>query len=169
VELKADPKPWEVTGETLLVPHLFPRGKDDKTAYWKNLDWQKAFTDGMEAADMPYSGRYEGVETWMYWRLDHEVMPAKMALSCVQCHESLKGERSCNRCRKDTREVDFKELAQKGTDFSWMAEQGRDMRHLVGESDYIDFKALGYEGDPIIHGGRFKKLPMGYKKAEEEL
>jgi hypothetical protein len=29
--------------------------------------------------------------------------------------------------------------------------------------DYIDFKALGYKGDPIIHGGRFKKLPMGYK------
>jgi hypothetical protein len=30
-------------------------------------------------------------------------------------------------------------------------------------TDYIDFKGLGYKGDPIIHGGRFKKLPMGYK------
>ena len=32
-------------------------------------------------------------------------------------------------------------------------------------TDYINFKSLGYEGDPIIHGGRFKKLPMGYKPA----
>jgi hypothetical protein len=34
--------------------------------------------------------------------------------------------------------------------------------HLINTTDYIDFKALGYKGDPIIHGGRFKKLPMGY-------
>jgi len=26
-----------------------------------------------------------------------------------------------------------------------------------------DFRSLGYEGDPIIYGGRFKRLPMGYK------
>lgn len=30
-------------------------------------------------------------------------------------------------------------------------------------TDYIDFKALSFKGDPINHGGRFKKLPMGYK------
>jgi hypothetical protein len=46
-----------------------------------------------------------------------------------------------------------------------MAERGRDVSHLVGTTDYIDFKALGYKGDPIIHGGRFKKLPMGYRPA----
>jgi len=49
----------------LLIPHLFPRDKQDKTAYWKNLDWQKAFTDGMQAADLPYSGTYKWVETRM--------------------------------------------------------------------------------------------------------
>ena len=149
--------------KTLLVPHLFPRNKEDKTAYWKHTDWQKAFTDGMEAAKLPYSGAYKWVETWMYWRLDHEVMPAESALSCVQCHQSLQGERTCDRCHQDSREVDFKKLAHKGTDFSWMASQGRDVSHLVGTTDYIDFKALGYKGDPILHGGRFKKLPMGYK------
>jgi hypothetical protein len=46
-----------------------------------------------------------------------------------------------------------------------MAERGRDVSHLVGTTDYIDFKALVYKGDPILHGGRFKQLPMGYRPA----
>jgi octaheme c-type cytochrome (tetrathionate reductase family) len=149
--------------EYLLIPHLFPRNKEDKTAYWKHTDWQKAFTDGMEAAKLPYSGEYKWAETWMYWGVNHEVMPASMALSCVQCHESLKGERTCNRCHQDTRDVNFKKLAHKGTDFSYLKSKGRDVDHLIGSTDYINFKALGYKGDPIIHGGRFKKLPMGYE------
>ncbi len=147
----------------LIVPHLFPRNKEDKTAFWKNRDWQKAFTDGMKVADMPYSGKYRWITTRMFWGVEHEVMPAPMALSCVQCHDSLKGERTCNRCHQDSREVDFKKIAHKGTDFSYMASKGRDVQHLIGSTDYIDFKALGYKGDPIIFGGRFKKLPMGYE------
>ena len=126
-------------------------------------DWEKAFEDGMNAVvNLKYSGSYKWKETWMYWRLDHEVMPADMALSCVQCHESLKGEKTCNRCHRDNREVDFKAIAHRGTDFSYMESQGRDVSLLKGTTDYIDFKALGYKGDPIIHGGRFTKLPMGY-------
>lgn len=147
----------------LLIPHLFPRNKEDKTAYWKHRDWQKAFVDGIKAADMKYSGKYEWITTNMYWGVEHEVMPADSALSCVPCHESLKGERTCNRCHQDSRNVDFKTIAHRGTDFSYMASKGRDVSHLVGTTDYIDFKALGYKGDPIITGGRFKKLPMGYK------
>ena len=144
-----------------LIPHLFPRDKSDSTAYWKNFDWQKAFTDGMAAADLPYSGTYDWVETWMYWGVEHEVMPASMALSCSQCHASFKEEKTCDRCHRDNRNVDFKELAHKGTDFSFMESRGRDVGHLIGTTDYIDFKSLGYEGDPIIYGGRFKKLPLG--------
>ncbi|MCP4691879.1 MAG: class III cytochrome C, partial [Desulfobacterales bacterium] len=146
-----------------LVPHLFPRDKSDTTAYWKNLDWEKAFADGMGAVGLEYSGTYKWIETWMYWRLEHEVMPASAALSCVQCHASLKEEKTCNRRHKDSREVDFKRIARKGTDFSYMKSQGRDVGLLIGTTDYIDFKALGYKGDPILYGGRFKKLPMGYK------
>jgi octaheme c-type cytochrome (tetrathionate reductase family) len=148
----------------LLVPHLFPRDKEDKTAYWKHRDWQKSFADGMKAAGLKYSGTYEWAASQMYWRLEHEVMPADMALSCVQCHASLQSEeRTCDRCHQDSRAVDFKKIAHKGTDFSYMASRGRDVSHLIGTTDYIDFKALGYKGDPIIYGGRFKKLPMGYK------
>jgi octaheme c-type cytochrome (tetrathionate reductase family) len=147
----------------LILPHLFPKDKEDTTAYWKNLDWQKANVTGMQASHLPYSGKYKWIETRMHWGIEHEVMPADMALSCVQCHESLKGDRTCNRCHQDNRDVDFKQIAHKGTDFSFMASKGRDVSQLIGTTDYIDFKALGYKGDPIIHGGRFKKLPMGYK------
>jgi len=72
--------------------------KEDATAYWKHLDRQKAYTTGMQAAHLPCSGKYKWIDTCMYWGIEHEVMPADMALSCVQCHESLKGERTCNRC-----------------------------------------------------------------------
>ena len=59
--------------------------------------------------------------------------------------------------------MDFKKIAHKGTDFSYMASKGREVSHLIGSTDYIDFKALGYTGDPIATGGRFKKFPMGYR------
>ena len=156
-------QPLDAEHHYFLIPHLYPRDKEDRTAYWKHLDWQKAFTDGMEAAKLPYSGKYAWKETWMYWGVEHEVMPASMALSCVQCHDSLKGERTCNRCHQDSREIDYKELAHKGTDFSYMQSKGRDVSQLIGSTDYIGFKELGYKGDPIIHGGRFKKMPMGYR------
>ncbi|SDU61953.1 octaheme c-type cytochrome, tetrathionate reductase family [Desulfobacula phenolica] len=157
-------QPVDADHDHIIIPHLFPRNKDDTTAYWKNLDWEKSFQDGMNAVGLEYSGSYKWKETWMYWRLEHEVMPANMALSCVQCHESLKGEQTCNRCHQDNRKVDFKQIAHKGTDFSYMKSKGRDVGHLIEKTDYIDFKALGYKGDPIIYGGRFKKLPMGYKQ-----
>jgi octaheme c-type cytochrome (tetrathionate reductase family) len=151
----------------ILVPHLYPRDKDDATAFWKHLDWEKAFQAGMKEAGLPYSGAYQWKETWMYWRVNHEIMPADMALSCVQCHESLKGDQTCNRCHQDNRDIDFKAIAHKGTDFSHMKSAGRDVAHLIEKTDYINFKALGYKGDPIIHGSRFKKLPLRYQSSSD--
>ncbi|MFW5836373.1 MAG: tetrathionate reductase family octaheme c-type cytochrome [Desulfovibrionaceae bacterium] len=151
----------------LLVPHLFPANATDAYAYWKNLDWDKAFQVGMKATGLPYSGRWDWVRTDMYWRIEHEVMPKELALSCVQCHDALQGERTCDRCHQDSRDADFKKLTYKGVDFGWLQKRGRDVGPLVNATDYIDFKALGYAGDPIIHGGRFKKLPLGYKKGGE--
>lgn|GEM_PF-2710324 len=33
------------------------------------------------------------------------------------------------------------------------------MHKLIGKTDYLNFKALGYKSDPIVYGGRPKKLP----------
>lgn len=146
----------DAENKTLIVPHLFGKG-----GYWDEVNWQKAFETGMKAVNLPYSGKYMWVDTVMYWGLHHETVPARNALGCAQCHESLKGEKTCDRCHRDTRHYDFKALSNRGTDFAFMKERGRDVSALMGKSDYIDFRSLGYKGDPIIYGGRFKKLPLG--------
>lgn len=161
-------QPADAKNGYLIVPHLFPRDKDDTSAYWKHFDWQKSFAAGMEAAGLDYSGKYKWVRTNMYWKLNHEIMPKENALSCVQCHDSLKDEKGCLRCHQDSREIDLHQLVRKGTDFRAMAEKGRDVQDLIGATNYIDFKKLGYEGDPVIHGGRFKKLPLGYQSGQQE-
>ena len=156
---------FDVKYRTLLVPHLFPRGKDDTTAYWKVFDWDKAFADGMRSANLPYSGQFIWKETWMYWRVEHEVMPAKMALTCVNCHQSFRQEKTCDRCHRDNRQVDFKKLAQHVADLTSLQGKIPGIEALQQQSDYIDFKALGYRGDPVIYGGRTTTLPLGRSEA----
>ncbi len=143
-----------------LLPHLF-----GKEGFWSTGNWQKSFALGMKAADMDYSGKYAWVETDMYWGIHHEVCPKEFALSCAQCHKSLSGDLTCGRCHQDSKEVDYKKLSTQGANFQFMYSQGRDVKDLIGVTDYLDFKALGYKGDPITCGGRFKKLPLGYRKS----
>jgi octaheme c-type cytochrome (tetrathionate reductase family) len=138
----------------LIAPQLWE-------GYWKHWDWDKASRDGMKAANLAYSGLYEFVETSMYWGLTHEVVPKEQALSCAECHVSLTKAPYCGKCHQDRPDVDFEELVKKGVDFKRMAEMGRDVEDLIGKTNYIDYKALGYEGDPIEVRGRFKKLGCG--------
>ncbi len=77
---------YDPVNQLLIVPHLFPFNKEDKTAYWKGFDWAKSFEVGMKTADLPYSGQYEWDETVMYWPITHMVAPAEQALSCSECH-----------------------------------------------------------------------------------
>ena len=142
-----------------LIPHLFPRNANDQTAYWENIDWQKAFSAGMAAAGQAYSGTFQWVEAWMYWRVEHEVLPASRALTCVQCHESLREEKACYRCHQNIRDDDFDTIATKKTDFSYVPAEQADADFQEVTAKYIDFNKLGYTGDPILHGGRFQKLP----------
>jgi octaheme c-type cytochrome (tetrathionate reductase family) len=142
----------------LLVPRVFGPG-----GYWEDLNWQKAFADGMEAAGLSYSGHYKWVETRMYMGLTHEVVAKKFALSCVQCHGSLMKERSCGRCHQDKREVNFNKLAFQNIDFKLVHSKSRDTQSMIHITNYIDFEKLGYKGDPIEFGGRFKKLPLGWR------
>ncbi|MFC1885437.1 tetrathionate reductase family octaheme c-type cytochrome [Thermodesulfobacteriota bacterium] len=139
--------------KNLIVPKLWK-------GYWKHWDWNKAAEDGMKAAGLSYSGKYEFVETVMYWGITHEVMPKENALSCANCHPSLSKAPYCGSCHKEQEGVDYKALAEKGVDFDALAKKGRDVKALKGKSDYIDFKALGYKGDPIETGGRFQRLSL---------
>ncbi|MEJ2190420.1 MAG: Ni/Fe-hydrogenase cytochrome b subunit, partial [Acidobacteriota bacterium] len=143
-------QPADAEHRYLLVPHLFPYDDSDTTAFWKSRRWQTAFVEGMAKAGLPYSGRHIWVRTAMYWRIEHEVMPASMALSCQHCHQSLRGSQTCDRCHLDSREVDFAALCRKGIDLDQLL--GSDGRGPSRTTDYIDFQKLGYRGDPILYG-----------------
>ena len=138
----------------LIAPQLWK-------GYWKHWDWDKAARDGMEKAGLAYSGKHEFVETVMYWGLTHEVVPKEQALSCAECHTSLAKAPYCGKCHQERQDVDFKNLVYKGIDFKSLAESGRDVAELIGKSNYIDYEALGYAGDPIETSGRFDKLGLG--------
>ncbi len=117
----------------------------------------------MKEAGLEYSGEYEFVNTVMYWGITHEVMPKENALSCANCHESLAKTPYCGSCHENKPGLDFKDLATRGVDFRKLMEAGRDVGKLIGKTDYLDFKALGYKGDPVESGGRFKTLPLAKK------
>jgi hypothetical protein len=141
-----------------LIPHLFPRDEEDQRAFWKGLDWQEAFSAGMDAAGLEYSGQYRWVETRMYWGVEHEVLPAPMALGCVQCHSSLRGEKSCNRCHTDRKDVLTESTAVQREVPSGKQEE-EIASYLKEITDYIDFQQLGYAGDPVRYKGRFQEQP----------
>jgi cytochrome c oxidase assembly protein Cox11 len=97
----------------------------------------------------------------MYWGLTHEVVPKEQALSCAECHTSLAKAPYCGKCHQQRPDVSFKDLVRKGVDFKFLAEKGRDVAELIGKTNYINYKALGYGGDPIETSGRFNKLGLG--------
>ncbi|MBP6337067.1 MAG: tetrathionate reductase family octaheme c-type cytochrome [Vitreoscilla sp.] len=76
-------QPYDPVNQTLVTPHT--AGNDD-TGYWKNLDWDKAITTGMNATGAPFSGKVDFVKTEMSWPITHMVAPKDKALGCVECH-----------------------------------------------------------------------------------
>lgn len=72
-------QPYDSKNNYLAVVQLFG-------GYWKHYDWQKAITAGMAAEKLPFSGEYGFVETDMYWKVNHMVVPKEKALRCASCH-----------------------------------------------------------------------------------
>jgi hypothetical protein len=102
----------------------------------------------------------------MYWGLTHEVVPKENALACAECHASLTKAPYCGKCHQERPDVDFKALVYKGINFKRLAEAGLDVSELIGVTNYIDYKALGYPGDPIEYSGRFDKLMLTVSRPE---
>lgn len=127
------------TENIILVPVKF------KDEFEKNHDWNKAITSAMKSVNLDYSGKFGFVKTGMYTSIHHEVVRAKEALGCADCHrvEAV----SCKRCHKNAQGMD--ELSH--------------TRMMYPEvKNRMDFKSLGYEDDPAIMGGRFyMKLGRG--------
>ena len=68
----------------LVFNHVY--GPGDDSAFWTGLDWNKSIAAGMKAAGMDWSGKYDFVETEMWWPIAHMVAPAEDALACDDCH-----------------------------------------------------------------------------------
>jgi hypothetical protein len=78
--------PYDKVNKTMVIPHLFPKGKNDTTAYWKIYDWNKAIAFGMDYAGLPYSGEYDFVETDYVFPITHMVAPKANVVGCTECH-----------------------------------------------------------------------------------
>jgi hypothetical protein len=66
-----------------VVNHVFG---DDDTAFWKHYDYAKAIKAGMDTAGLPYSGKFDFIETRMNWFITHMVAPKEKAVPCAECH-----------------------------------------------------------------------------------
>ena len=152
-------------------PHTGRQVFDVKNRYllpfhlWSGLaihkDWDKAIRYATQFSGLDYSGEYGFEDTIMYQTVTHEVLPMDEALSCDKCHTTFsRSGKDCSMCHQPRAGVDFKSLVSKGVDFNKMLEEKVPVQELVGKSDYIDFKSLGYRGDPIETGGRFTRLPL---------
>ncbi|MCX7164192.1 MAG: tetrathionate reductase family octaheme c-type cytochrome [Rhodocyclales bacterium] len=74
---------YDPVNKTLVITHL--AGNDD-TAFWKNLNWEKAVATGMASANAPFSGKVDFIETYSIWPITHMVAPKEKALACSECH-----------------------------------------------------------------------------------
>jgi len=74
---------FDPVNNIIILPHLFG---NDSTSYWKNFDWDKASRTGMESVGLPYSGKYNFIETKMYWPINHMVAQVDESLQCADCH-----------------------------------------------------------------------------------
>lgn len=84
-------QPYDKVHKNLVIPHLFPKGKEDKAAYWKGFDWNKAIAFGMDYAGLTYSGEFDFVETEYVFPTTHMVAPRDNVVACNECHTRTGG------------------------------------------------------------------------------
>lgn len=83
-------QPYDTEHMTIIQPKLWD-AEANQGALWIDLDWEAALRTGMEYVNMPYSGKYDFIETEMFLPLSHMVSPSDQALSCDACHTRQDG------------------------------------------------------------------------------
>lgn len=123
--------PYDAERKTLVAPRLWD-------GYWQDFNWTNAIAGGMNDMGQPFSGKVGFIKTVMYSGLHHTVPPASQALSCTDCHaiEAV----NCRRCHQKAEGMD----------------QPAHTRMVYPDAtNRMNFKALGYQDDPALIGGRF--------------
>ncbi len=85
IKLFTGKQQYDPVNKTLVITHL---AGNDGTSYWKNLNWEKAVTEGMAKGGVAFSGKVDFIETQSMWPTTHMVAPKEKALGCVECHVS---------------------------------------------------------------------------------
>lgn len=84
VKIMRGKQPYDTENKTLIQPNnVGPKGSG---AFWADFDKQKSFKIGMDSIGLPYSGKYDYINTESYWPLNHMVSSSENALSCKECH-----------------------------------------------------------------------------------
>ena len=123
-------KIWPFKVHRALQPYdrkrdiLLPPVTSGAGGFWHDFDWEKALRLGADASGIQYSGEYGFAQTAMHWPLSHMVAPKEAALQCTDCHG----------------------LPER----TGAAALG----NLDERTTRMDWKALGYDGDPLTTGGR---------------
>lgn len=81
----------------IIQPKLWDSAEGEG-ALWvdcKHIDikemWSISAKKGMEYLGLPYSGKYDWVNTRMFWPINHMVSPKEQSLKCIDCHTRKDG------------------------------------------------------------------------------
>ncbi len=74
-------QPYDKINQTLLMPLL-----SGKQGYWNTLDWHEALMVGQESMGLPFSGKFDFIETAYVFPITHMVAPKDKSLACRECH-----------------------------------------------------------------------------------
>lgn len=85
VKIMRTNQPYDPVLHQLVNPKLWDKEKGKK-AFWRDFDWNTAIDSGMKYVGLPWSGKYDFVETEMNWLLNHMVSPKEESLKCIDCH-----------------------------------------------------------------------------------
>jgi octaheme c-type cytochrome (tetrathionate reductase family) len=76
---------YDPATKMLIQPKLYAPQKGEG-GFWKDFDWDRAAQEGMKTAGLPYSGKFDFIDTLMYWPVNHMVAPKEKSMGCAECH-----------------------------------------------------------------------------------
>jgi octaheme c-type cytochrome (tetrathionate reductase family) len=85
VKIHTGKQPYDTEYMTLLQAKLWGP-HPGLGALWLDFDWELALKTGMDYFGLPYSGKWDFIESEMFLPVNHMVSPASEALACTDCH-----------------------------------------------------------------------------------
>ncbi|MFO7721972.1 MAG: tetrathionate reductase family octaheme c-type cytochrome [Bacteroidales bacterium] len=85
VKVHRGAQPYDTEYRRIVQAKLWDPEKG-KGGLWVDYNWEAALKAGMEYLDLPFSGKYDFINTEMYLPVSHMVSPSSEALTCKDCH-----------------------------------------------------------------------------------